>query len=130
KALLGPSKLSKVLENLNKAPRPQLEAIKSLKLTYAQRNDHFGARHFVKEDLPRIRFVNPDMEIRVNKLPRAPEHKWQPEMVVEFRDGTSRTLNMDQKWSSAIFQELMDLGGGSPWLRWKKERAAAGLPVV
>lgn len=45
-------------------------------------------------------------------------------------DGSKQTLNMNQKWSSAIFQELMDLAGGTPWQRWKKERLAAGLPVV
>lgn len=45
-------------------------------------------------------------------------------------DGTSQTLDLDKKWSSTIFQELMDLAGGNPWERWKKERAAAGLPPV
>lgn len=24
----------------------------------------------------------------------------------------------------------MDMAGGTPWQRWKKERTAAGLPVV
>ena len=37
---------------------------------------------------------------------------------------------MDKKWSSAIFQELMDMAGGSPWQRWKKQRTAAGLPII
>ena len=29
-----------------------------------------------------------------------------------------------------VFQELMDIAGGSPWERWKRERTAAGLPIV
>lgn len=37
---------------------------------------------------------------------------------------------MDKKWSSNIFQELMDMAGGSPWQRWKKQRIAAGLPII
>ena len=39
-------------------------------------------------------------------------------------------LDLDGKWSSTIFQELMDIGGGSGWERWKQERIAAGLPIV
>ena len=45
-------------------------------------------------------------------------------------DGTSRTLDLDKKWSSAIFEELMDIAGGNPWERWKRERTAAGLLFV
>ena len=41
-------------------------------------------RHFVKEDLPRIRYANPAIEIEVNKLPKAKEETWKPEMVVEL----------------------------------------------
>ena len=38
-------KLAKTLEWLNKEPKPILEKISSLELTYAYRNDHFGARY-------------------------------------------------------------------------------------
>lgn len=41
-------------------------------------------RHFVKEELRRIRFVNPAMEIQVNKLLKSPKETWLPEMEVEF----------------------------------------------
>lgn len=44
KVILGPSHLSKVLESLTKAPRPDMAKLKLLKMTYAARNDHFGAR--------------------------------------------------------------------------------------
>ncbi|KAI0935604.1 hypothetical protein AcV5_003984 [Taiwanofungus camphoratus] len=130
KTIPGPSRLSKILANLTKEPRPRLPSIKSLKLTLALRNDHFGARHFVKEDLPRIRYANPAIDIQVNRLPKSREDTWQPEMVMEFEDGATRTLNLNQKLSSTIFQELMDMAGGSPWQKWKKERSAAGLPIV
>ncbi|KAH8101446.1 hypothetical protein BXZ70DRAFT_933111 [Cristinia sonorae] len=129
-AILPPSHLSKVLESLTKAPKLDMTKLKALKLTYAMRNDHFGARHFAKNDLPRIRFANPDVSIEVNKLPKTKEETWKPEMVVELKDGTSKTLDLDNKWSSAIFEELMDLAGGNPWERWKRERIAAGLPFV
>lgn len=44
KPLPGPSRLSQILQNLNKAPRATLVGVKSVTLTLAQRNDHFGAR--------------------------------------------------------------------------------------
>ena len=43
-AVKAPSKLQKILANLNAAPRLDLTGVKTLKLTYAYRNDHWGAR--------------------------------------------------------------------------------------
>ncbi|KAI0809123.1 hypothetical protein BC629DRAFT_1590205 [Irpex lacteus] len=125
-----PSRLSKVLESLKSGHQPQLADVRSLRLKYAFRNDHWGARHFVKNDLPKIRYLNPRLDIEVDKPPKTPEETWKPEMVVELSDGTKRTIDLDQKWSSAIYEELMEIGGGSSWEQWKEERKAAGLPVV
>lgn len=41
-------------------------------------------RHFVKEDLPRIRYANPTIDIEVNKPLKTKEETWRPEMVVEL----------------------------------------------
>lgn len=38
------SKLSKLIANLDAKPKLNLTGVKSLKLSYAYRNDHFGAR--------------------------------------------------------------------------------------
>lgn len=130
RAIPGPSRLSQILLHLNKAPRPHLAGLKSLKLTLAARNDHFGARHFLKEDLPRIRYANPNLNIEVSKLPRTVGDTWKPEMVLEFRDGKTRTFDLEDKWSSNIFKELMEAAGGASWTRWKAEREASGLPIV
>ena len=61
-----------------------------------------------------------------------PEHSYKSVYPCSYviGDGSTRTLDVDGKWSSAIFTELMDLGGGSNWEKWKQERIAAGLPVV
>ncbi|KAI0757545.1 hypothetical protein C8Q80DRAFT_1216138 [Daedaleopsis nitida] len=128
KTIPGPSRLSGILARLNQEPRPHLPNLKSLKLTYAFRNDHFGARHFVKEDLPRIRYANPAVDIQINKLPKTKEEVWKPEMIVELKNGTTLALDIEGKWSSAIFHELMDISAGSWWQRWKNEQVAAGLP--
>ncbi|GJE99759.1 hypothetical protein PsYK624_160300 [Phanerochaete sordida] len=130
KFVATPSRLSEILAHLRKEPRPQMRELKSLKITYAYRNDHWGARHFVKDELPRIRYANPRMDIQVNKLPKTPQDNFKPEVTLELRDGSTRTLDVDGKWSSTIFTELMDIGGGPGWAKWKEDRAAAGLPVV
>jgi small subunit ribosomal protein S25 len=105
----------------------------------------------VQNDLPRIRYANPRLEIEVDKKPKTREDTWKPELVVELRactrrlaslsleltftfyyqgDGTKKSVKVDGKWSSAIFQEVMELGGGPLWDKWKESRTAAGLPLV
>jgi len=112
---LGPSRLSQILKKLKANPKPVLTpSLKSLKLTYAIRNEHFGARcvrhfpndlitssphtysdvlrgalvennrHFVKDELPRIQFANPKIEIEVNRVPKAKEDTWQSSLSMEF----------------------------------------------
>ena len=36
-------------------------------------------------------------------------------------DGKTRTLDVSNKLSSAIFEELMEIGGGERWRRYKQE---------
>ncbi|KAJ7158945.1 hypothetical protein C8R46DRAFT_907265, partial [Mycena filopes] len=111
-------------------PKLSLPGISSLHLTLAARNDHFGARHFLKEQLPRIRFANPDMQIHVRRMTKRPYEEWRPELQISFRDGNTETLNLHSKWSTAIVRELMDLAGAPSWLRWKAEAARTGVPLV
>ena len=97
-----PSRLSEILAHLKKDPKPQLRNIKGLKITYAYRNDHWGARcvhlraftghvlnicprHFVKDELPRIQYANPKLDIVVNKLPKTKEDDWKPELLLQLR---------------------------------------------
>jgi len=37
---------------------------------------------------------------------------------------------MQQKWSTAILKELMDLAGGVSWTQWTSHAQASGQPVV
>ena len=37
---------------------------------------------------------------------------------------------MSQKWSTQIFEELMDAGGGERWKQFKEARKAAGEEPV
>ena len=110
---IGLSRLSQILQKLKSDLKPALPpSLRSLKLTYAKRNDHFGARcvrhsfndsttfephpdalyvtfvencrHFVKEELPRIRYANPALAIEVSKVPKSQEDTWQSSLIMEF----------------------------------------------
>ncbi len=41
-------------------------------------------RQFVKEELPRIRWVNPKLTIELQKVRKTPAEKWRPELEVEL----------------------------------------------
>lgn len=106
----------------------------------------------MKDDLPRIQYVNPTARIEVNKVPKSKTDTWKPEMVMELgvsppfmlfhlvsdsvacqcytENGKSHTIDLSQKWSSTIFTEIMDLAGGPSWTKWKRERKELGLPPV
>ncbi|KAF8060863.1 hypothetical protein FPV67DRAFT_310636 [Lyophyllum atratum] len=129
-AAAGPSHLARVLANLNVTPKLTLSNLKSLKLSLAFQNDHFGARHFVKEQLPRIRYANPNLDIQVEKARKTAKEAWRPEIELEFTNGKQHTLDMHEKWSTTILKELMEVAGGEPWAKWKVEAAAAGLPLI
>ena len=49
-------------------------------------------RHFVKEELPRIRWANPLLDIAVQKLPKTRDEKWTPKATVEFGESASLSL--------------------------------------
>jgi small subunit ribosomal protein S25 len=44
------------------------------------------SRHFVKEQLPRIRYANPTLDIQVEKARKAANEVWRPEMEIEFSE--------------------------------------------
>ncbi|PVG03245.1 hypothetical protein CPB86DRAFT_810876 [Serendipita vermifera] len=101
-------KLQKTLEWLQKEPRPVLPNVQSLVLTYTSKNAHFGARHFAKEDLPRISYANQDLKIEVDrKLPVEGQSPVQPVMTVKLKNGEAKSIDMASKSSQTILDELM-----------------------
>ncbi|KAJ2915640.1 hypothetical protein MD484_g4752, partial [Candolleomyces efflorescens] len=123
------TKLSNLVAHLDAKPRLGLAGVKSLKLSYAFRNDHFGARHFVKEDLPRIRWANPNLDIQVERAQKTASEQWRPELVVAFTDGRSTTLNLQDKFSKSILSELMETAGDKSWKEYKTLQANSGEPL-
>ena len=51
-------------------------------------------RHFVKEELRRIRYANPQLNVAVNMPKKTIQDDWKPELVVEFgKSNPSLNLN-------------------------------------
>ncbi|KAF9030802.1 hypothetical protein BDZ89DRAFT_923884, partial [Hymenopellis radicata] len=121
--------LNVLLANLNATPRLMLRGVKELRVSYAYRNDHFGARHFAKDFLPRIAYANPEVAINVQKELKTKDDKWRPDIKVVFGDGKTAAINMHAKWSTAIAKELMDVAGIDAWRKYKASADAAGRPV-
>jgi small subunit ribosomal protein S25 len=126
----GTVRLAKLLSHLNATPKLSLNGIRKLKLSCAFGNDHFGARHCVRQNLPKIRFDNPNLEIEVERVKKKEEERWRPEMELEFENGKTTTLDLDNKWSTTILKELMTIAGGDPWKKHVAASTAAGLPPV
>jgi len=93
---LGPSRLSHVFKKLKADPRPVLiPSLKSLKLTYAVRNDHFGARcvctlvcmRVLTRHARMIQYANPTIAIEVSRIPKAKEDTWRSSLLMEFANG-------------------------------------------
>ena len=161
KTTSGPSRLSGILAQITKQPRLELKnELKSLKLSYKSKNGDFGARstqlreacasaneyflnhrYFVKEELPRIRYVR-IRRLRSRSTKCSPVnliHK-PPTMVLEFSEhiltfpyhhkrrilkhaSQQQTLlhtlsPSPQKWSTTILAELMSSAGTAVWSKW------------
>ncbi|KIM81714.1 hypothetical protein PILCRDRAFT_821064 [Piloderma croceum F 1598] len=133
RSIPGPSRLSGILAHLTRPPRLELQSeLTKLQLSYKFKNGDFGARYFVKEELPRIRYANPNLQIEVDKLnPSNPTHKTkQPLMVLEFENSPPKTLPLSQKWSTQILTELMSIAGSpSIWPKWVEDRTSRGESV-
>ena len=128
KPSLGPSRLSQILQKLKVDPKPVLApSLRSLKLTYAKRNDHFGARyvrrsssglvafdlyghsdelydisvgnyrHFVRDELPRIQYANPTIAIEVNTVPKIEADTWQSSLYMEFGESLLALIIMAER---------------------------------
>lgn len=124
------SDLSTVLKSLNANPKLELSGVKALKLTLAQSNDHWGARHFAKEHLPRLKWANQALEVEVTKVPKSAAEVWRPELELRFENGKTQTINLQNMWSTAIVRSIMDTAGAPSWAAWKVRAQEQGLPVL
>ncbi|KAF4623313.1 hypothetical protein D9613_001524 [Agrocybe pediades] len=126
----GVLRLKDILTHLNAQPKLSLSGVKQLRLTLASKKAHYGAQHFVEENLPQIRWANPNLDIVVRKEMKTPQEHWKPEMVIEFESGKVETVDMNDKFSSKILRELMDKAGDDLWRRHVADCKKTGAPVL
>ncbi|PPQ78820.1 hypothetical protein CVT25_010689 [Psilocybe cyanescens] len=126
----GVIRLTNLLAHLNSTPRLTLSDVKRLRLSLASQNDHFGARHFVKENLPQIRWANPNLDIEVRREKKTKSEQWKAEMELEFNDGNVQKVDINDKRSTTILKELMDTAGGDPWKRHVIQCEKTGQPLL
>ncbi|KAF9915090.1 hypothetical protein BX616_006917 [Lobosporangium transversale] len=55
--------------------------VKKVTLMFSRKSDNAGARYFLRENLPRIQYNNPTIQIEVKKVK---EPGVSPELTVEF----------------------------------------------
>ncbi|KAJ1310796.1 hypothetical protein OPQ81_009316 [Rhizoctonia solani] len=105
--------VGKSLVHLTKQPIPYFkQGVKSLRLDLAPKNGHWGARHFLKDDLPRIAYANPDVTYQVNKFRQfTREDPWKPSLQLEFADGTKHDIEVDGKRSEEIMKDCIIILG-------------------
>jgi small subunit ribosomal protein S25 len=118
------------LKTLVAPPKLELSGVKALKLTLAQRNDHWGARYFAKEQLPKLKWANQQLEVEIQKIPKTATDIWRPELEVRFDNGRVHIMNLQNMWSTAILRSLMDIAGTSGWTAWKAHTREHGVPTI
>ncbi|KZW00743.1 hypothetical protein EXIGLDRAFT_830622 [Exidia glandulosa HHB12029] len=106
-SLFGPTKLSKILQNIRAQPRPVLHNVHSLHLTYAAANNHFGARKFVRNELVRIAYHNPTIKASVEPIRRL-EHAW---LTVRFQNESEVKVPIHNKTGPAILHDVIEIAG-------------------
>lgn len=64
----------------------------------------------MKTTLPRVAYSNPHVAVKVEDL-RNSERSGPPELKLEFGDGQSRRLVLDQKQPAQLLKMLIEAGG-------------------
>ncbi|EKM83348.1 hypothetical protein AGABI1DRAFT_110018 [Agaricus bisporus var. burnettii JB137-S8] len=125
----APSKLSQVVQHLEQKPHLRLFGVTSLAVRYDAKRVSPGTRHFVKDALPRLRWANPELAIDVERVFKAEESVKQSIMLT-YDTGTTRSFQVNKKWSTTILREIMDTAGGDPWREYKQRQHEEGLPLL
>ena len=68
-----------------------------------------GAKRFWRSELPPIQFYNPQVPISVKRFEPPTERK--SELIVEFMDGSLKSVPADNKQQAEILQGLIDATG-------------------
>ena len=75
-----------------------------------------NCRHFVKEELPRIRYSNPTLAIEVDKFPKTEADTWQSSLVMEFGEPLLLHFSLPMEYSTG-FSQMMGQRNLLQWTR-------------
>ncbi|KAG2210551.1 uncharacterized protein EV154DRAFT_49203 [Mucor mucedo] len=79
--------------------------VSKIALTFALKgkNESAGARHFLQENLPRIRYNNPNVEYQVSKVL---DSSIKPTVAVHFSNGRSKVIEIPRVQSNVIVDQI------------------------
>ncbi|CAG8456922.1 3992_t:CDS:2 [Dentiscutata erythropus] len=93
--------------------------VKKVSLAFSRKQDNAGAR----ENLPRIAFNNPDLNIEVSI---SKEYGVKPILTVEFGhdDNKEAIIQLSQRYSDDICREFLDVTKATPTMLIQKDPSA------
>ncbi|KAG9290800.1 hypothetical protein G9A89_011763 [Geosiphon pyriformis] len=86
--------------------------VSKISLLFSTKQDNAGARYFLRENLPRIAYNNPELPIKVDKIPKK---GIKPELIIEFENPDDTvTLDLSQRHGDEICRELLNITKAVP----------------
>ncbi|CAG8518922.1 19077_t:CDS:2 [Gigaspora margarita] len=94
--------------------------VKKVSLVFSRKQDNAGARYFLRENLPRIAFNNPDLNIEVSI---SKEYGVKPILTVEFErnDKKEVIIQLSKRYSDDICREFLDVTKATPAMLIQKD---------
>ncbi|KAF9974113.1 hypothetical protein BGZ73_002611 [Actinomortierella ambigua] len=80
--------------------------VKKISLAFSRKSDNSGARYFLKENMPRLQYNNPQIQFEVTKVKDA---VIVPEVTVEFANGPAQKISCSKIQSSDICKKLLSI---------------------
>ncbi|KAI8054600.1 hypothetical protein BDF22DRAFT_680189 [Syncephalis plumigaleata] len=88
----------------------KLPNVRKVTLTLHRNSANFGARYFIRENLPRLQFNNPQVEFHVTRV-ATPQS---PKLTVQMVDGSIKEMAIKRVNSEQVCREFIKLTGATP----------------
>ncbi|RKP23051.1 hypothetical protein SYNPS1DRAFT_31256 [Syncephalis pseudoplumigaleata] len=95
----------------------QLPNVRKVTLTLHRNSANFGARYFIRENLPRLQYSNPQVEFRIARVatPQQPKFTVQmPLTAMHAVDGSIKEMPIKRTTSEQVCREFIKLTGATP----------------
>ncbi|RKP04741.1 hypothetical protein THASP1DRAFT_33457 [Thamnocephalis sphaerospora] len=83
------------------------KTVRQITLTLQKHSSSYSARYFIRQNLPRLQYQNPEVTFVINR----PAEYQSPKMEVLLADGTTKELKITQPSSDAVCKDLLRLVG-------------------